>query len=258
MKRTISLSVLLLLLIVAGVASYFCSFEVASGTLAFSQNTPSKTYSPGLHFKWPWDAVASININPAPLTVVTPIRLKNDNAEITWTLVTQITAPNLYLQHVGDATSLSTLIAQNLNETLKNTAVTMSAQGIYTLQNTAFKNLGQDSDLSKRGVSVESVLLSSIQLSDAAQNAINQNMQGLAGQIAQSIVDSGAAQAEQIRDTAEKGFLATEQQALNSASQMMGQGNRQAIQMLSPLYQQNPALFKAYVNAKARFAASNS
>ncbi len=256
MTKIISASLLIVLLILAGLFSYFCAFEVPSGTLAFLHNKSTVTFSPGLNVKFPWDNVSTINVNPAPMTVTVP--LKNGQDQLTFVVVTQIVTPALYLQHLNETVSVSQDLIQNITTTVNAAPLVMSSAGLGALQNKVLSHLNQDTVLSSRGVQVEAVWLGSIAVSDAAATLIYQNMQGLAAQIAQGVVDSGAAQAAQIRATAEKGFLATEQQALDAASQMMGAGNRQAIQMLVPAYQSNPALFKAYVSAKARLVASHS
>ncbi len=256
MTKIISASLLIVLLILAGLFSYFCAFEVPSGSLAFLQNKPAVTFSPGLNVKFPWDNVSTINVNPAPMTVTVP--LSNGQDQLSFVVVTQIVTPVLYLQHLNEATPVSQEIIQNITTTVNAAPIAPSAAGLGALQNKVLSNLNQDTALSSRGVQIQAVWLSAVTASDAAATLIYQAMQGLAGQIAQGVVESGAAQATQIRATAEKGFLASQQQALDAASKMMGAGNRQAIQMLAPLYQSNPALFKAYVSAKAKRVASHS
>lgn len=256
MTKTISAFLLVLFLILAGLFSYFCAFEVPSGSLAFLQSKPAVMFSPGLNVKFPWDSVSTINVNPTPMTVTVP--LKNGQNQLSFVVVTQIVTPALYLQQLNEAMPVSQALIQNITTTANAAPLTMSAAGMVALQNEVLSNLKQDTALSSRGVQIQAVWLSSVAVSDAAATVIYQTMQGLAGQIAQGVVDNGAAQAAQIRATAEKGFLASQQQALDAASKMMEAGNRQAIQMLAPLYQSNPALFKAYVSAKAKLVASHS
>ncbi len=221
------INVLMTLLVILALGFYFGSFQVREGTLEVGAD--HHLYSAGLQFKWPWQKVTVLDLTPQLIQV--------QSGQNNWTLVAAVTQPQAYLKN-ADGQSLSALVTQAWN------------QDAQTVQHNAM--------LAKAGISVNAVLLTGVNLSEADQAKILQNMQGLSTQIAQTILTSGQAQAQSIRTTAETSFLATQKQGLDLAAQVMGASQAQAVKMLAPLYQKNPALFKAYMQAKAQISKNSN
>ena len=212
---------LLALLAIIAVLFYVCSFEVSQGSIAIGAG--SKIYPAGLQFKWPWQKITNLNISHQIVQMNT--------SGASWIIVAEIAQPQVYLKN-SEGKSLADLIKQ---------AWTGNASALQ-----------QNPSLTKNGIVVDSVIASGTNIADADQASILQNMQGLSTQIAQNILSEGEAQAQSSRTSAEASFLATQKQALDLAATVTGASQATAVKLLAPLYQKNPALFKAYMQAKTQ------
>ena len=221
------INLLMTVLVILVVLFYACSFQVSEGNVAVGAG--SKIYPAGLQFKWPWQKVTNLNISHQLVDV--------SSSGTSWTILAEIAQPRSYLQNSAGQ-SLADLIQQ-----------------AWTGNATA---LQQNPVLAKNGVVVESVILNGMSVSNADQATIIQNMQGLSTQIAQTILSAGEVQAQAIRATAEAGFLATQKQALDLSAAVTGASQAAAVKLLAPLYQKNPALFKAYMQAKTQLVLKSS
>ncbi len=215
------INAVLAVLLLAAIGVYLCCFEVAQGWVAVGSG--NHLYAPGLQMKWPWQKIKFLEVQHQVFA------LQTTGEE--WAVVAQVSQPLVYVQN-NQGQSVADLIHQAW------------AGGAANLQQAPL--------LLKNGITVETVLQTGVHIADADQVAINQKMQGLFAQISQHILSQGEAQAQTIRTTAEANFLATQQQALDLAAQVTGVSQAAAVKMLSPLYEKNPALFKAYMQARAQ------
>jgi regulator of protease activity HflC (stomatin/prohibitin superfamily) len=226
MQKIINL-VLAVLLILA-ILVYLCCFEVSEGWIAVGAG--NVVYHSGLQVKWPWQKINLLNVHHQAIDL--------SESGKKWLVVAEITEPKAYLEN-SRGSSVSDLVEQ-----------AWSSDPMA---------LPQAPLLLKNGVTILTVLQTGVILSDADQVAISQKMPALFTTISQNILSSGEAQAQNIRATAQANFLATQQQALDLAAQVISPSQTAAIKMLAAAYQKNPVLFKAYMQTTAQlFKNTNS
>ncbi len=241
MQKIIKAVLCILLLVLLG--AYLSFFEVEAGTVAQGPN--QQLLEPGLQWKWPWQKVTVLNTTHQAFSVTAPAT--------TWLLIVHVQSPDDYFKN-SDGHSVGDLVEQAWSRAMTTDAwgAVLTTANLMRDQAQVLQSLQQDPDLAKNGVSVDALILNGVDLSATDQAKIVQNMQGLSTQIAQNVLKEGETQAEQIRATAQANYLATQTQALSVAATVMGESQAAAVKLLAPLYQKNPALFKAYVEAKAK------
>jgi regulator of protease activity HflC (stomatin/prohibitin superfamily) len=219
MQKIINL--LLAVLLVFAALVYLCCFEVGQGFIAVGAG--ERIYNAGLQVKWPWQKVQVLHINHQIVSL--------ESAGQSWTIVAEIAQPKEYLKNsAGESVAALVKQAWDINAA----------------------NLAAAPLLLKNGITIDTVLLTNVQVSDASWATINQKMPVLFAQIAQNILTAGEAQAQSIRAAAEASFLATQKQGLDLAAQVISASQVDAVKMLAPIYQKNPVLFKAYMQNKAQ------
>lgn len=243
------ISAIIGLLIGWTVAYSFFTVQEGQRAILMKESKPV-ILAPGLHFTWPWQQPTYITVNAQTRTFFLPLPGGSGN--------------NVSLSVLWSVSDVSAFIAANENPdqvlTLLKTATTNALTPILlnatnspeSLASSILQALQQDQTVQSKGITIAAVWVKAISPSDANQAKIFTTMKGLAATIGNSIVASGQAQAEQIRNNAEQSFLQAQSAALAEAATILGQGNSAAVKTMAPLYHQNPALFKAYVDAKAK------
>ncbi len=232
-----------------GVASSF--FIVQEGQCAIlMKDNRADILMPGLHFTWPWQQPTYIAVNEQISTFSLPLPGGGGN--------------NVSLLILWDVNNVSGFVSANESPDLVSALFKTEVMHTLTpdflnatnspesLASAILQALQQDQTIQDKGVAVKEVWVKGIVPNDANQAKIFTTMKGLAATIGNSIIAGGQAQAEQIRNTAEQNFLQAQSAALAEAATILGQGNSAAVKTMAPLYHQNPTLFKAYVDAKAK------
>ena len=227
--------------------SVFTVEEGERGVLA--NQAKVKILNPGLHFSWPWQQPTFISINNqvSRFSLAVPGGAENLSLAVMWNVADVSAFVDAGQNKDQVLTLLRTEGALILTPTSLSQTTTPASLSALIL-----KALMSDPKIKAEGIAVVQVWVTGNSPSASSQAKILANMQGLATEISDSMIQSGEAQAEGIRNGAEQSFIAAQSAALNEAAQVLGAGNTAAVKTMAPLYHQNPALFKAYVAAKAK------
>jgi len=249
MKKISLMGVMFLVLILLGIisASFFTVHEGQRGVYGKQGNV--KVLQPGLHFALPWNQPHFVNVNNqfSRFSVALPDHNENLAVAVMWQVkdvplfVKANTNPNEVLTSLKK--TIQTLVTPQM------IAKTASSAELAKLINTA---LATNQTFTAEGISVEQVWVTSVEPNAAEQKQIFSEMKGLAATMGQSVMQNGEAQAEKIRNQAEKSFIQSQSAALADAAKVLGQGNSNAVKVMAPLYRKNPSLFKAYVAEKMK------
>lgn len=210
---------------------------------------------PGLHFLWPWQSLEFVSVNDQ--ISYFEVALPQSNEEVQLGVVWQIQDINAYLKANESPDEILNLLKAQTT-TLLTPGLLSTTTSPVNLGNSILQALQADIVIQQKGIVITQVWIKGIVPNDAAQAKIFANMKGLAAIIADSIVQNGQAEAEQIRNQAEQGFLQAQSAALANAAEILGQGNSAAVKMMAPLYRENPELFKSYVAAKVKLLLGQS
>ena len=251
MKKTslmgVGAAILILILLGVIVASFFTVREGQRGV--YIQQGQVKVLQPGLHFALPWDQPRFVNVNNqfSRFSVALPDHNENLTVAVMW----QVKDVPLFVKADTNSDEVQAGLKKTIQKLVTPQMIAKTASSAE-LANLINKALAANQTLIVTGVGVEQVWATAVAPNDAEQKRIFANMKGLAATMGQSVMQNGEAQAEKIRDQAEKNFIQSQGAALADAAKVLGQGNSNAVKVMAPLYQKSPSLFKAYVAAKMK------
>lgn len=254
--KKISLSVAAGILALIIIFFGFSLAEISEGQEGvLNNNAGFRVLAPGLHLVWPWQQlrVVAVNNQMSSFAISLPGGTESLQLAVLWNVsdINSFAKANDTSNEVMNLLSVET--TKIMTPSFLPTAIIPA-----NLSASILKALQTDTTLQGKGIVVSQVWVKNIVPNSDTQAKIFANMKGLAATIGESIIQSGEAQAEQVRNTAEQSFLQAQSAALAQAAAIVGQGNSAAVKIMAPMYRQNPALFKAYVAAKVKLLSKNS
>lgn len=235
---------------------YGACFVVDAGEVGLLAPTWTQSYSPGLHFKWPWQRVVTVDVRPQVGNLDTVGTIGAQALSLKWALTWRVTSPALYLRQLETTSLTETQYATALTAALQSvktpTTASLSSTQLQETEQAVLQKLQGNPLFQQNGVTISALKVVGVTIPQQEQSAVFEKMQASLNTLAQGVVADGQVQAQQIRTAAETQFLATQQNALKAASQVMATGNQKAMELLAPVYQEYPALFTAYSHIQAQ------
>lgn len=214
-------------------------------------------YTPGLHWKFPWDQV--VRFDRRILTQSNPMQTfhTSDNRElivdsfIKW----RVANPLRYFEATGgNEQSASTRVSDIVTDGIKNIVAARTLQQIVTSQRaavTAAMLHATRADVAKLGIRLVDVRVQSIALPDAIANRVYVRMKQQFTDVARRLRAEGESTAAMLKATANRERTDIIAKAQRDALRLKGQADAQAANIYSHAYSADPEFYAFYRSMQA-------
>jgi membrane protease subunit HflC len=214
-------------------------------------------YSPGLHWKWPWDQVVKFDRRVLSLSYTGETFLTNDNRGliVDFYVKWKINNASRYFQATGGSEDLAgQRIAEIVKDGIKSVVAQRTLEEIVSADRAAVTEdmIGQASrNVSNLGIDLVDVRVQRIDLPDDVSTRVYESMKQNFVKIASKLRAEGQSASARIRAAAERSRTEILANAERDALRVRGDGDAQAAQTYAKAYSKDPEFYAFYRSLQA-------
>jgi modulator of FtsH protease HflC len=214
-------------------------------------------YSPGLHFKWPWDQVVKFDRRILSLSYTGETFLTNDNRGliVDFYVKWRVKDASRYFQATGGREDLAgERLAEIVKDGIKSVVAQRTLEQIVSAERAAVTGdmFGQASrNVGNLGIDLVDVRVQRIDLPDDVSTRVYESMKQNFNKIASRLRAEGQSQSVRIRAAAERQRTELLANAERDALRVRGEGDAQAAQIYAKAYARNPEFYAFYRSLQA-------
>jgi modulator of FtsH protease HflC len=206
-------------------------------------------YSPGLHFKWPWDQVVKFDRRILSLSYTAETFLTNDNRGliVDFYVKWRVKDASRYFQATGGREDLAgERLAEIVKDGIKSVVAQRTLEQIVSAERAAVTGdmFGQASrNVANLGIELVDVRVQRIDLPDDVSTRVYESMKQNFNKIASRLRAEGQSQSVRIRASAERERTEILANAERDALRVRGEGDAEAAQTYAKAYSHNPEFY---------------
>jgi membrane protease subunit HflC len=214
-------------------------------------------YSPGLHWKWPWDQVVKFDRRVLSLSYTGETFLTNDNRGliVDFYVKWKVNNASRYFQATGGREDLAgERIAEIVKDGIKSVVAQRTLEEIVSADRAAVTEdmIGQAGrNVSNLGIDLVDVRVQRIDLPDDVSTRVYESMKQNFVKIASKLRAEGQSASVRIRSAAERSRTEILADAERDALRIRGDGDALAAQTYSKAYSKNPEFYSFYRSLQA-------
>ena len=214
-------------------------------------------YSPGLHWKWPWDQVVKFDRRILSLSYTSETFLTNDNRGliVDFYVKWKVKDASRYFQATGGREDLAgDRIAEIVKDGIKSVVAQRTLEEIVSADRAAVTEdmIGQAGrNVSNLGMELVDVRVQRIDLPDDVSSRVYESMKQNFVKIASKLRAEGQSASTRIRAAAERSGTEIRADAERDADRVRGEGDAIATQTYSKAYSKDPEFYAFYRSLQA-------
>jgi modulator of FtsH protease HflC len=214
-------------------------------------------YSPGLHFKWPWDQVVKFDRRILSLSYTGETFLTNDNRGliVDFYVKWKVSNASRYFQATGGSEELAgQRVAEIVKDGIKSVVAQRTLEQIVSADRAAVTEdmIGQAGrNVSNLGIDLVDVRVQRIDLPDDVSTRVYESMKQNFVKIASKLRAEGQSASVRIRAAAERSRTEILADAERDALRVRGDGDSLATQIYSKAYSKDPEFYAFYRSLQA-------
>jgi membrane protease subunit HflC len=214
-------------------------------------------YSPGLHWKWPWDQVVKFDRRVLSLSYTGETFLTNDNRGliVDFYVKWKVKDASRYFQATGGREDLAgERIAEIVKDGIKSVVAQRTLEEIVSADRAAVTEdmIGQAGrNVSNLGIDLVDVRVQRIDLPDDVSTRVYESMKQNFVKIASKLRAEGQSASVRIRAAAERSRTEILADAERDALRVRGDGDALATQTYAKAYSKNPEFYAFYRSLQA-------
>ena len=214
-------------------------------------------YSPGLHWKWPWDQVVKFDRRILSLSYTSETFLTNDNRGliVDFYVKWKVKDASRYFQATGGREDLAgDRIAEIVKDGIKSVVAQRTLEQIVSADRAAVTEdmIGQAGrNVSNLGMELVDVRVQRIDLPDDVSSRVYESMKQNFVKIASKLRAEGNSASTRIRAAAERSGTEIRADAERDADRVRGEGDATATQTYSKAYSKDPEFYAFYRSLQA-------
>ena len=214
-------------------------------------------YSPGLHWKWPWDQVVKFDRRILSLSYTSETFLTNDNRGliVDFYVKWKVKDASRYFQATGGREDLAgDRIAEIVKDGIKSVVAQRTLEQIVSADRAAVTEdmIGQAGrNVSNLGMELVDVRVQRIDLPDDVSSRVYESMKQNFVKIASKLRAEGNSASTRIRAAAERSGTEIRADAERDADRVRGEGDAIATQTYSKAYSKDPEFYAFYRSLQA-------
>ena len=214
-------------------------------------------YSPGLHWKWPWDQVVKFDRRILSLSYTSETFLTNDNRGliVDFYVKWKVKDASRYFQATGGREDLAgDRIAEIVKDGIKSVVAQRTLEEIVAADRAAVTEdmIGQAGrNVSNLGMELVDVRVQRIDLPDDVSSRVYESMKQNFVKIASKLRAEGQSASTRIRAAAERSGTEIRADAERDADRVRGEGDAIATQTYSKAYSKDPEFYAFYRSLQA-------
>jgi membrane protease subunit HflC len=214
-------------------------------------------YSPGLHWKWPWDQVVKFDRRVLSLSYTGETFLTNDNRGliVDFYVKWKVNNASRYFQATGGSEELAgQRIAEIVKDGIKSVVAQRTLEEIVSADRAAVTEdmIGQASrNVSNLGIDLVDVRVQRIDLPDDVSTRVYESMKQNFVKIASKLRAEGQSASARIRAAAERSRTEILANAERDALRVRGEGDALAAQTYAKAYAKDPEFYAFYRSLQA-------
>jgi membrane protease subunit HflC len=214
-------------------------------------------YSPGLHWKWPWDQVVKFDRRVLSLSYTSETFLTNDNRGliVDFYIKWKVNNASRFFQATGGAEDLAgQRIADVVKDGIKSVVAQRTLEEIVSADRAAVTEdmIGQAGrNVANLGVELVDVRVQRIDLPDDVSTRVYESMKQNFVKIASKLRAEGQSASVRIRAAAERSRTEILANAERDALRVRGDGDALATQIYSKAYAKDPEFYAFYRSLQA-------
>jgi membrane protease subunit HflC len=214
-------------------------------------------YSPGLHWKWPWDQVVKFDRRILSLAYTGETFLTNDNRGliVDFYVKWRVKDASRYFQATGGREDLAgERLAEIVKDGIKTVVAQRTLEQIVSAERAAVTGdmFGQAShNVADLGIDLVDVRVQRIDLPDDVSTRVYESMKQNFAKIASRLRAEGQSASARIRAAAERERTEILANAERDALRVRGDGDAQATQTYARAYSKNPEFYAFYRSLQA-------
>ena len=214
-------------------------------------------YSPGLHWKWPWDQVVKFDRRILSLSYTSETFLTNDNRGliVDFYVKWKVKDASRYFQATGGREDLAgDRIAEIVKDGIKSVVAQRTLEQIVSADRAAVTEdmIGQAGrNVSNLGMELVDVRVQRIDLPDDVSSRVYESMKQNFVKIASKLRAEGQSASTRIRAAAERSGTEIRADAERDADRVRGEGDATATQTYSKAYSKDPEFYAFYRSLQA-------
>jgi membrane protease subunit HflC len=249
--------VALVVLLILAVTSLFTITEAEVAIRTEFGAIVGLDYSPGLHWKWPWDQVVKFDRRVLSLSYTGETFLTNDNRGLIVDFYVKWKVENAsrYFQATGGREDLAgERIAEIVKDGIKSVVAQRTLEEIVSADRAAVTEdmIGQAGrNVSKLGIGLVDVRVQRIDLPDDVSTRVYESMKQNFVKIASKLRAEGQSASVRIRAAAERSRTEILADAERDALRIRGDGDALAAQTYAKAYSKDPEFYAFYRSLQA-------
>jgi len=214
-------------------------------------------YSPGLHWKWPWDQVVKFDRRILSLSYTSETFLTNDNRGliVDFYVKWKVNNASRYFQATGGREDLAgDRIAEIVKDGIKSVVAQRTLEEIVSADRAAVTEdmIGQaERNVANLGIDLVDVRVQRIDLPDDVSVRVYESMKQNFVKIASKLRAEGQSASVRIRAAAERSRTEILADAERDALRVRGEGDAQAAQTYAKAYSKDPEFYAFYRSLQA-------
>jgi membrane protease subunit HflC len=214
-------------------------------------------YSPGLHWKWPWDQVVKFDRRILSESYTGETFLTNDNRGliVDFYVKWKVKDASRYFQATGGSEELAgQRIAEIVKDGIKSVVAQRTLEQIVSAERAAVTGemIGQAGrNVSNLGIDLVDVRVQRIDLPDDVSTRVYESMKQNFVKIASKLRAEGQSASVRIRAAAERSGTEIRANAERDADRVRGEGDATATQTYSKAYSKDPEFYAFYRSLQA-------
>jgi membrane protease subunit HflC len=215
------------------------------------------TYTPGLHWKWPWDQVVKFDRRILSQSYTGETFLTNDNRGliVDFYIKWRVKDPSYYFQATGGREELAgERLAEIVKDGIKSVVAQRTLEQIVSAERAAVTGdmFGQASrNVAGLGIELVDVRVQRIDLPDEVSTRVYESMKQNFAKIASRLRAEGQSASVRIRASAERERTEILANAERDALRVRGEGDAIATQTYARAYSKNPEFYAFYRSLQA-------
>jgi membrane protease subunit HflC len=249
--------VALLVVLIAAMTSLFTITEAQVAIRTEFGAIMGLDYSPGLHWKWPWDQVVKFDRRILSLSYTGETFLTNDNRGliVDFYVKWKVNNASRYFQATGGREDLAgERIAEIVKDGIKSVVAQRTLEQIVSAERAAVTGdmIGQAGrNVSNLGIDLVDVRVQRIDLPDDVSTRVYESMKQNFVKIASKLRAEGQSASVRIRAAAERSRTEILADAERDALRVRGDGDAVATQTYSKAYSKDPEFYAFYRSLQA-------
>jgi modulator of FtsH protease HflC len=257
MPSRIAPIVVLVMLLIIGMTSMFTITEAQVAIRTEFGAIVGLDYSPGLHWKWPWDQVVKFDRRVLSLSYTGETFLTNDNRGliVDFYVKWKVNNASRYFQATGGREDLAgERIAEIVKDGIKSVVAQRTLEEIVSADRAAVTEdmIGQAGrNVSSLGIDLVDVRVQRIDLPDDVSTRVYESMKQNFVKIASKLRAEGQSASVRIRAAAERSSTEIRAGAERDALRVRGEGDATAAQIYAKAYTKDPEFYAFYRSLQA-------